>query len=403
MMPVKKLKKESPTAAPKSKMMIRLGKMLGKDTGEKYHKRKSPVATLIILIGISFIALFIFTAMMIAIKSGAETISTALQQSAAFFIVLSVEIVIIGIVIFLTLSMIRGKAKKIEKTKTEMDIDKMITILFSAFLVTIFIITIILILLKVLDYPARMIIDLLVFALISAVTPISIYETHRSNRVQAIEEELPNFLRDIAECSRAGMTLVDAIRTASYGNYGLLTPEIKKMANQLSWGIFVNDVLTQFAERVGTPLVKRSVLLTIEASRSGGNIADVLTAVSKDAKEIKMLENERNINMNIYITVIYIAFFVFLAVISVLVTSFLPAVTNISQTAPSAGQGTGMPITVGKIDPAAILNIYYIAVLVQGFGSGLVAGALSTGKVAQGFKHSLIMTIIAVFMFRVLF
>lgn len=399
---IKKIAKKKSADAPKSKIIKKLGKIWGTG-GEKYSKRKSPAAMLIILIGASFIVLFLFTLMIIAVKTGAEIISNALQQNIAFLILLSVEIATIGIVIAFTLNMIRGKAKKIEKTKTEMDINKIVTLLFSAFLTAIFIISIVLVLMKVLDYPVNIIIDLLVFALISAIAPISIYEAYRLNRIRAMEEELPNFLRDTAECSRAGMTLVDAIRTASYGNYGLLTPEIKKMANQLSWGIFVNDVLTQFAERVGTPLVRRSVLLTIEASRSGGNIADVLTAVSKDAKEIKMLENERNINMSVYITVIYIAFFVFLAVISILVTSFLPAITQVSLTAPSVTQGAGMPVSVGKIDPAAILNIYYLAVLVQGFGSGLVAGVLSTGKLVHGFKHSLIMVVIAVFMFRVLF
>jgi flagellar protein FlaJ len=399
---IKKLKKKKPTNVLKNKIMKKFEKIL-KKKDEKYRKRKSPVAMLIILMGASFIILFLFTTMIIAIKTGAEIISNALHQSIAFFIILSIEIVVVGVIIAFTMNMIRGKAKKIEKTRTEMDIYKIITLLFSAFLVTIFIISIILILMKVLNYPIHVTIDLSVFALVSAIAPISLYEAYRLSKIQAIEEELPNFLRDTAECSRAGMTLVDAIRTASYGNYGLLTPEIKKMANQLSWGIYVNDVLTQFAERVGTPLVKRSVLLTIEASRSGGNIADVLTAVAKDAKEIKMLENERNINMNVYITVIYIAFFVFLAVISILATSFLPAITHISQTAPSTAQGAGTPVSVGKIDPASILNIYYLAVLVQGFGSGLVAGVLSTGKLVHGFKHSLIMVVIAVFMFRVLF
>ena len=37
------------------------------------------------------------------------------------------------------------------------------------------------------------------------------------------------------------------------------------MSDQLSWGVKFSDVIGQFAERVGTPLVRRAITLIAEA------------------------------------------------------------------------------------------------------------------------------------------
>ena len=62
------------------------------------------------------------------------------------------------------------------------------------------------------------------------------------------------------------MTL--SVRTLANSEYGALNPEIKKMSDQLSWGIAFEDVLKMFADRVGTPLVKRAVSLVSEANKA---------------------------------------------------------------------------------------------------------------------------------------
>ena len=56
-----------------------------------------------------------------------------------------------------------------------------------------------------------------------------------------------------------------AVQTLATSEYGALNDEVKKMSDQLSWGIKFSDVILQFAERVGTPLVKRAISLISEA------------------------------------------------------------------------------------------------------------------------------------------
>ena len=97
---------------------------------------------------------------------------------------------------------------------------------------------------------ANQFLDFFVLGLIALMGPYGFAMTGKMRRISKIEERLPDFLRDVAEAGRFGMTLPDAIIVASTGRYGLLTDEIKKMASQLEWGVPVATALHLFEERV---------------------------------------------------------------------------------------------------------------------------------------------------------
>lgn len=237
--------------------------------------------------------------------------------------------------------------------------------------------------------------DIIFLTLLVSITPIGIYEYLRMRRIEKIEEELPNFLRDLANSTNAGMTLFDAIKKASLRHYGGLTRELKKMAEQIAWGIPVSEVLQMFSERVRTPLIERSVNLIIEASKSGGNISDVLMSAAIDAKEIKNLEKERIITMASFSSVIYLTFFVFLAIIFILSFFLVPKIVEVQNI-----QTTGIMTPLPKLNPLSLLTAYYILTLIQSLGSGIIIGILSTGKIPQGLKHSVIMILLTYIVFR---
>jgi len=132
-------------------------------------------------------------------------------------------------------------------------------------------------------------VDFLIFAALAGTGIYGFYETIRLRRISQIDTIFPDFVRDIAESRRAGMTFTKSILFASKGNYGILTPEIQKISQQVSWGSSVSDALLAFSERVQTKAIRRTISLIIEASKSGGNVADVLDVAAKDAREIKTL------------------------------------------------------------------------------------------------------------------
>jgi flagellar protein FlaJ len=238
--------------------------------------------------------------------------------------------------------------------------------------------------------------DFFVLGLTALIGPYGVVMSAKLRRIQAIEERLPDFLRDVAEAGRFGMTLPDAIVVASRGRYGLLTGEIKKMASQLEWGVPVATALTLFEERVPTPLVKRVVSIVTRANEAGGNVADVLTMVAHDTRNYQLSQESRRISMLTYVTVIYISFFVFLVTIYIMAAVFLPQMVlagkGISSSALNAAGGGSAVNLEFSVVPALFLA-FMVAVIVHAVGDGIMAGVLYNGRFADGFQHAVIMLI----------
>lgn len=241
-------------------------------------------------------------------------------------------------------------------------------------------------------------VDFVVFAILIAVGPVGIMITMEQGRISDIEKRLPDFLRDVAEAGRFGMTLSGAIVASAKGEYGRLTPEIRRMASQISWGVSATEAMVLFAKRVDTPLVHRVTGLVIKASAAGGNIADVLTMSSVDTKESQTLFEERRTTMSTYVMVVYIAFFVFLVTVLILNTTFLPRMEEVTQQSGLSDVDVSDAPTTVSISAEAIPKIremYFYAALVHAVGDGILAGVITNGKIANGLKHSFIMVVAA--------
>ena len=175
------------------------------------------------------------------------------------------------------------------------------------------------------------------------------------------------------------------------------------MSDQLSWGVKFSDVIGQFAERVGTPLVRRAITLIAEADRAGGKISDILVTAANDSRELKFLEAERRRAIGSYIAVIWTSYFVFLGVIVVLAKVFIPAIAGSNSGGEDGGDSGGQTIgnmTIRNIDPLFFLTIFYYGVTMQALGNGSMAGLMATGRFSTGFKHSGMMIVVALVIFN---
>jgi flagellar protein FlaJ len=255
--------------------------------------------------------------------------------------------------------------------------------------------------------PHGLWLHMMCLGLLTALGPYGFYSSREHNRIRRLEERFPDFLRDIASSHKGGLTLHQAAAIAARGEYGDLTPEVRKMADQLSWNVSFSEALERFADRVQTPLVQRAVSLILQADRSGGSTTDVLLAAAQDAREIKNLENERRITMGLYTVVVYITFFVFLGVAAILYAQFAPQIVASAQSVhdlSTSGSvvGTGVPGTSGTLQLGQYQLFYFTAAVVQGLGDGIVAGLLGSGKAVLGLRHSFLMVLISYIVFAFL-
>ena len=230
---------------------------------------------------------------------------------------------------------------------------------------------------------------LFVFLIIVGILPIFFVKYIEFRIIKNMEERFPDFLRDLAAAREAGMTLPYSLVHVSKLDYGFLTKEIKKIANQISWGLPLGKALENFAKRVKSKHIRRSVSIIIEADKSGGKITSILEAVANFSKTMRELEKEQIGILRSYTIIIYFAYIVFILIIVLLLKTLLSGLTQLG--------GVVNPVKTVEIN-----KLLFRMTIIQGFFTGLVAGKVGEGSVVNGIKHSIILSMVGFLSFEFL-
>lgn len=222
--------------------------------------------------------------------------------------------------------------------------------------------------------------------------PIVIVKYTEYKKKKEIEEMFPVFLRDFVEAVRGGLVIPQAFKSVSRNDYRALSPYVKKISEQLDWGISVDKVLPKFAREVKSELIGRVVSSVIESHRFGGNLADTFEALANTATEIKRLRAERRTYLQSQLITGYIIFFVFLGVMIALEKFLVP---GLAKTSLPGGVGEAMQEKVLEEYKAVFRNL----ILIQGFFAGLSVGKMAEGAMVAGLKHSMFMMLVGVLVF----
>lgn len=232
--------------------------------------------------------------------------------------------------------------------------------------------------------------DHIYFSLLLLLIPFIIFHELEVSKIRKIEDQVPEFLKRLASINGTGILLADAIAITAQSNMGMLKSELKRMVEDIRWNSNLVDALKRFESRIRTKLTRRSMTLIAKASESTGNVHQVISTVAEDADIQKQLKKERAAEMFIYVFIIYVTFFVFLIIVYVLAAFFLPALSGADN--PSMSMGVNLE---------EYTLLFFHAALLQGLGSGLVAGKMGSGMIPSGFKHSLVMMTLSYLLFTV--
>lgn len=346
---------------------------------------------------VAFTLLFVFVLLIVVFGAGIFSVLEEVGQSRSVLLVLAMMIsaVLAGLVLAIRLARQEDRIELFQQKRSKEEQTALGVAIGSVSLAVI----VLMVALRVnsggwgpFDQPSY--IHIASIGILIGLGPYGFYAAQRHRRIQQIELRFPDFLRDMASSHKGGLTLVQAVQISARGEYGALTPEIRRLADQLSWNVSFEEAFRRFGDRVRTPLVLRSVNLVLEAGRSGGNTTDVLLAAARDAREIKTLERERRLNMSVYTTVIYVTFFVFLFVIGVMVGQFLPEILEAgAATADSDLGGAAGALSLGGVTEADYRQFYFIAAIVQSIGNGMLAGIMGSGNASLGLRHAFFMVL----------
>lgn len=234
--------------------------------------------------------------------------------------------------------------------------------------------------------------DSVIISVLITLVPFLIFYEIQKSRIKAIEDSVPNFLRRMASINDVGMPLSDALKSISKINLGILSTEVKLIYKDIVWSNSVLGALTKFERRVRTISISRIVTLITKASESSGNIKETLRVAANEATLSDKLKKQKFTVLFSYLIVVYISFAVFLLVLYVFATMFLPKIPDVSSTA-----RIGMvSISSQKVEYTLL---FMHASVIQGFFSGIIAGQMMGESVYDGLKHSIIMMTIAYIFF----
>jgi flagellar protein FlaJ len=240
-------------------------------------------------------------------------------------------------------------------------------------------------------------------------TYAAVYE-YESRRTQKIESAVPDFLDRMASVNDAGMSVVESVETLAQDDVGALTPELRRTWRDVEWGADLETALHRLRERVDSVMVTRAVALTTNAVAASGDVAPVMEIAADEARSTQQLRRERRQVMATYMIVIYVSFFVFLAIVGALTASFLPAIESAELggslpgggSVPGVGGGAGALSGIQDVNSAKYVVLFFHAAVVQGLSSGIIAGQLGEGNVRDGVKHVTLMLAVAYVVFTYL-
>ena len=279
------------------------------------------------------------------------------------------------------------------------------------------VITAIIIIVGILTSNAGVIGNGIILGIFLIAVPIILVRYERDRTIKEIEEKFPLFLRDVVESIRSGMPLHEAIIVNSKLDYGRLSPEVKKMANQLSWKMPVTEVLDQFIERMKSSKRLYSSLETVrESYSSGGDVVSTFESVADNLTQLADAEKEKRALLNQYVLLMYGISFIFLGIIVAINKLLIPIFTVASNQGAQQALGLTNPCSspigfeidvcnlysipaqyIFSIDPTTIgayyTSLFFFMSVIVAISSGLVAGEISDNSISSGLKHSAIMTV----------
>jgi flagellar protein FlaJ len=246
------------------------------------------------------------------------------------------------------------------------------------------------------------------------ILPLIFIRYWRAKAVKEMEEKMPIFLRDLVESINSGVPFHQAIVLNSKLDYGELSKEVRKMANQISWGIPVNKVLDQFIERIkSSKKLFMSLKVLRESYLTGGEIISTLNSVADNLTQLNEMEKEKRSMLNQYVVLVYAIVFVFVAILvainrlmmPIFRATELPGGEALGFQSPCKDNPTficfifSLPATyIFGFPDSGAMGSYYVSIFfymstIVAIACGIVIGEIIENSAVAGLKHSLILTI----------
>ncbi len=233
---------------------------------------------------------------------------------------------------------------------------------------------------------------ILVAAPVIAFGPYAMYITMMLRRERRYEKDFSDFLFELSELVRGGIDPVKALFTLAEGETGSITKFVKIAAKQMQVGLTFEQTFQNLGNSINSDLARRYSDLVVQASYSGGAVANLIQKASTDMGIFLALDQEKRSGLSQYTVVLYTGQAVLIALCAIMVVEFIPELADLGQI---GAAGLGGLLGTADIGSVNVERLFFFLVVINGFLGGLVIGKISEGKIKHGLKHSLVLMLIA--------
>jgi flagellar protein FlaJ len=255
----------------------------------------------------------------------------------------------------------------------------------------------------IMDAPIQATIGLFVVPFLIVSVPLTLFYESQRRRENKIAARFPDTLNILSSSNQMGIRLVDSLELVSRWSEGALSDELRKVRNDIKWNGDIERALLEFANRLRVPQVTRTMKLIAKGNHSSSDLSTIISIAAEDTRNRYQIERKRRSEMGAYTAIVIIGFLVYLAVIVMLDTSYLTPIGELAATAPpetaDAGGAAGTPLSVGEVPVDIYRTVFFHSALIQGIGSGLLAGKLAENNVLAGLKFSIILAVLTLGVF----
>ena len=220
----------------------------------------------------------------------------------------------------------------------------------------------------------------LAISLIVVSFPMVISDHHFSETEKGILDGVTNFLRDLVENRKTGLSPERSIQSLADRDYGKFSKYLKLMSAELSWGIPLRKIFDDFKSRVKNWICLINLYLLIDTIEVGGGTEESLETLAEFAEQTRELESERRSHLAPLFIVPYMG----AAILTITTMMLLQLFTNMSLIG-----GTQIPVK-------DLTRMLITPLILHSFTLGIVTGKIVSGRVSAGFKHALFLIIISV-------
>ena len=196
---------------------------------------------------------------------------------------------------------------------------------------------------------------------------------------------------------RRTVGVVDGLDLVVRWTSGTLATELRTVRNDLAWNHDFPAALLAFADRIHVPGLTRTVRLVADGSRASGDLHELLEVAATDTRARAKLRRTRRRAVGSYVAIVVIGFLVYLLVVTLLSRSYLAPLEALPEL-PETSATTGAPLSA-DVPVDAFELLFFHSALVQGFGSGLLAGKLAENDLKSGLKYGIGLVVITVVTF----